>query len=673
MDLTKMFVLVPSTSAATVEAIKTASVSSNKIYFMAKYNQIVAKGAVYGVDPSTGKELETLVSVLGGTKADDGTVSVDFSGLNYYASEGTKTIIGAIKALDAKIKAEMDKLAASNTLNDSYEFTGSLQYKPAAEGVAAHIALVNEAGTEISTIAVSDIIGNGVLKSSAYDAATGILTLTFAQADGTSKAIEVDLKAMLDINDISIEAESQNYLKVTLGTADAEGDTQAVFGAKIVKVAEASDAKTGLADAKDVKDYVDSKAYDLEITAEGDDYVAASVVDKKHVVIASNVQDVTYTAGTHATYDLEGAKTSEAVPASISGVAKSLVDGAKATAAIKSYVDFVVAEEALRADAKVLAAVKALDKASSTVDGSNVHVTYKEEDGIVTIESIGEDYATVNHVATTSTPATPKTDASLTVTGEDKLVKGSDLKAVADYAADKVTEEAHRVDKKIAALAGDKTGTAAGVSTQVTTAAGEVSGVVVSVADNAVTSGLEHGSYGSRTLTVASADNVIKGQAIAAIKDYVDGSVADLSINAEGDDYIWAQRDLTDWKKIKVEADVSYLTVTTFDTVGSSTLDGTPNTLADAGDVAGKVSTFVNARIAEEIKKLDVDPTEVSEAGEGAIKFTYSETDGKVAISNLSATYASHSADAHTLSTGIVNGTVLNSVLADMWETYVDA
>ena len=528
MDLTKMFVLVPSTSAATVDSIKTASLSSHKVYFMAKYNQIVAKGTVYGVDPSTGKELETLVSVLGGTKGADGTVSVDFSNLNYYTSEGTKTIIGAIEAIDAKVKAEMDKLAASKTLTDAYEFSGSIKYVAAKGGVAAHIALCDEDGRELSTINVSDIVGNGVLKTSAYDAATGILTLTFAQADGTDKAINVDLKAMLDINDISIAADSQNYLKVDLGAASAEGETQAVFGAKIVKVAEATDAKTGLVDAKDVKDYVDGKTTDLAVTAEGDDYVGASVkaeVDNKHVIVATNVKDVTYTAGTHATYNNEGGVATDAVAATISGVAKSLVDGAQATAAIKSYVDFVVGEEALRADAKVLAAVKALDKASATVDGSNVHVTYKEEDGIVTIESVTEDYAAVTPVRTTSSAGAPKTDASLTVTAGDeaKLVKASDLKAVADYAADKVTEEAHRVDKKIA-----------------------------------------------------------------------------------------------------------------------DTING-----------------------------LDVAEAEVSEAGEGAIKFKYSETDGKVAIKDLSVTYAEHSAN--TVTTGIVTGTTLNDVLADMWETYVDA
>ena len=526
MDLTKLFVLVPaSNSVATVESIKAASLTTNKIYFMAKYNQIIAQGTVYGVDPSTGKELESLVTVLGGTKGPDGTVTVDFSHLNYYTSEGTKTIIGAIGALDTKIKSEMDKLAASKTLGENYEFTGQIKYVAAKDGVAAHIALVNVDGTELSTIPVSEIIGNGVLKTSAYDAATGILTLTFAQASGVDKAVQVDLKAMLDINDISIAEASKKYLEVTLGTAGTEGETQAVFGAKIVKVSEATDAKTGLVDAKDVKDYINSQTSDLAVTAKGDAYVSASVIaatDKRRVIVASNVKDVTYTAGTHATYNTEGGVAKSAVAANISGVANALVDGAQAVTAIKSYVDFVVAEEALRADAKVLAAVKALDKASATVDGSNVHVTYKEEDGIVTIESVTEDYATVTRVATTSTSSAPAENASLTVTvgDEAKLVKAKDLKAVADYAADKVTEEAHRVDKKIA-----------------------------------------------------------------------------------------------------------------------DTING-----------------------------LDVPEAEVSEAGEGAIKFKYSETDGKVAIKDLSVTYAAHSAN--TLSTGIVNGTTLNAVLADLWETY---
>ena len=60
--LTKMFVLVPSTSVATVDSIKTASLTSSKIYFMAKYNQIVAKGTVYGVDPRSEEHTSELQS-----------------------------------------------------------------------------------------------------------------------------------------------------------------------------------------------------------------------------------------------------------------------------------------------------------------------------------------------------------------------------------------------------------------------------------------------------------------------------------------------------------------------------------------------------------------------------------------------------------------------------------
>ena len=265
----------------------------------------------------------------------------------------------------------------------------------------AHIALTDNAGKELSVIPVSNIVGNGILNSSAYDPATGILTLTFAQADGTTKAVEVDLKAMLDINDMSIAENSKNYLEVTLGTAEGEGATQAVFGAKTVKVAEASDTKTGLVDAKDVKDYVDSKATDLAITAEGDDYVNARVdasTDKKHVIVDSNVQVLTATAGTVGVYNTEGAETTAPAHGSLSGVEKSLVDGADVAAKVKKYVDGEIAIEVARADAKVLAAVKALDAPvkdgltpdDQVAEGKHVGVKVVETDGVLTSISVVE-------------------------------------------------------------------------------------------------------------------------------------------------------------------------------------------------------------------------------------------------------------------------------------------
>ena len=90
-----------------------------------------------------------------------------------------------------------------------------------------------------------------------------------------------------------------------------------------------------------------------------------------------------------------------------------------------------------------------------------------------------------------------------------------------------------------------------------------------------------------------------------------------------------------------------------------------------AADKVTEEAHRVDKKIADTIDGLDVPETEVSESGEGAVKFKYSETDGKVAINQLSVTYAEHSAN--TVTTGLVTGTVLNDVLGDMWETYVDA
>ena len=489
--LTKLFVLVPAGTPETLDNIKAKSLTNKKIYFIEDLNQIVLNGITYGVDPKSSKEIVSLINAIGGSVADDGTVTVDFKD-THFASEASN-IVAAIVALDTTLNGELVKLSNSKTLDENYEFTGSIKYVaavPAAEGkdaVPAHIALFDEDDTELSSIPVSDIIGNGVLKSSSYDAATGILTLTFAQADGTEKPINVDLKAMLDINDISIAEDSKKYLEVTLGTAEVEGETQAVFGAKVKKIVGASESAdlTGLADAADVKAYVDSKAIDLAITANGDDYVKASVnadVNKKHVIVDANVQDVTYTAGTHATYDGEGAVKIQATPAYITGVANSLVDGAQAITAIKSYIDFVAEEEALRADNKVLAVIKGLDVTAQT-KGTNVHVTVSETDGKVALDSVVEDYATVTPVRTSSRADAPATDASLTVAegDEDKLVKASDLKAVAAYAADKVTEEEHRVDKKIKDLTSYATGADTGnyISVRVDSTSGKVSDVTV--------------------------------------------------------------------------------------------------------------------------------------------------------------------------------------------------
>lgn len=525
------------------------------IVFRADNNTIYNRGKAYGMSPEVAQritDLETAKSALEAhlksqtvSAAANKGIEVTVSG----ASDAFKTYtIGAI--VDGKtVTVGESGLAASKTL----------QYVAASGGVSAHIDLKNAAGEVESTIQVSDIIGNGVIDHTSYNKVDNSLSLFFKQADGTLKEEKVDMKELIDINDIFIGADSQNYLKVTNDASTA------TFDAKIKSMAETSYAEgnivTGLVDAADVKKYIDTKSADLAVTAEGDDYINASA-DNKHVKVSADVQNITAVAGTRGVYNDEGTQTTAPVHGTLTGVEKSLVDGAQAATAIKSYVDGEVAIESARADAKIVAAVKALDKASSKVNGTNVHVDYKEEDGIVTIEGITEDYATVNRVATSSTAETPAADASIAVASGDagKLVKASDLAAVAGFAADKVTEELHRIDKKI----------------------------------------------------------------------------KELSVEAAGDSYVKAEIDAANNKKVKVSAQVADLTLTSA-ADADSTLTGVSGKLVDASEAASKVSGFVNARIAEEIAKLDSESTS-TDGSNITVKVT--ETDGKLSAVNVTEDYA---------------------------------
>ena len=520
--LTKLFVRVPAGTPETLDNIKAKSLENNKkIYFVEDLNQIVLNGITYGVDPKSSKEIVSLINAIGGSVAEDGTVTVDFSSTNYVSE--ASNIVAAIVALDAKLKGELGKLASSKTLNESYEFTGKLKYVPAVkDSSVAYIVMTDEDNHEIpnTKINISDIIGNGVLDHSEYIKETGILHLWFKQADGSTRDEQINLAEMLDIDDVLVKSGSENYLEVanttkisgyrliaephTEITVEAynslpEGEKakyEAInehgfeIGTKIVTMNNAAAAHddvlavTGLADALDVKTYIDSKTNGLAVTAEGDEYVGASVnadVDNKHVIVAANVKGVSAYVGTRGTWSVsdDGVATrSDYTAPSILGVANSLMDGAQAIDAIKTYIDAVVADEAAERIAKISAAVKALDVTAQT-KGTNVRVTVSETDGKVALDSVVEDYATVTRTPSTSSDVNPKTDADIVVKlgDEGKLVKASDLKAVADYAADKVTEEAHRVDNLTSYATGANTGN--NISVRVDSKGGKVTGVTV--------------------------------------------------------------------------------------------------------------------------------------------------------------------------------------------------
>lgn len=107
-------------------------------------------------------------------------------------------------------------------------------------------------------------------------------------------------------------------------------------------------------------------------------------------------------------------------------------------------------------------------------------------------------------------------------------------------------------------------------------------------------------------------------------KTYVDTVVANKNVEAEGDFYINA---IASNNKIIVSASVDDLQFTQGSDNTPSTLTCAPETLIDGADAANKVSQFVNARIGEEIEKLDSVATSSTGQNVG-VKVT--QVDGKI-------------------------------------------
>ena len=193
------------------------------------------------------------------------------------------------------------------------------------------------------------------------------------------------------------------------------------------------------------------------------------------------------------------------------------------------------------------------------------------------------------------------------------------------------------INTKIDGLGGDETSEkVAGITTRVTTSKGEVSSVVVTVDDNTVTAS---GDTNSRTLNAAVPNAVIKGNALSAItkhiKDIVSDSTSDLAVKASGDTYVSASVATDDNKKVVVSANVNEITVTE-NSGTDTTMSGVKDTLVSGADVATKVSQFVNARIGEEVAKLDATVT----SDTSNVKITITETDGKLASVTVNEDYA---------------------------------
>lgn len=292
----------------------------------------------------------------------------------------------------------------------------------------ARIALVDSNGgsgyAELSSVNIEDIVGGGIVKSATYDPATGKLTITWA-GEGSGKTTEIDLGALLDIQDIIIKSDSTDYLSFA-AVADPSGDAgQAQIGVKLAdvtytatagstKATLSADTTNGKMLAADdaipaiksyVDDVLDNASATLAVTAEGDDYVNASVdaaTDNKHVVVETNVQDLTATAGTPGVYGTDGSETTAPSKGSLSGTANSLGDAADIAAKVKTYVDGAIAIEEARSDAKNKADIAALDVTDAAVAGQYVSQV-SETDGKIAVVRTDVSGAVLNNYAKSAT------------------------------------------------------------------------------------------------------------------------------------------------------------------------------------------------------------------------------------------------------------------------------
>ena len=177
-------------------------------------------------------------------------------------------------------------------------------------------------------------------------------------------------------------------------------------------------------------------------------------------------------------------------------------------------------------------------------------------------------------------------------------------------------------------------------------------------------------SNDSVSVTYGNYDTVNQKNGIAKTLDtktYVDTVVANKNVSAEGDTYVKATASNN---KVTVKTQIGQLLIMTPVGDGSSTLAGTSNNLMDCGDAAVTLTNFVNARLQEEIAKLDA---EVTSNNGTNVQVKVTEVDGKITAVNIASdTTASASAlDAEIAARKAVDGQTGQTYVAKADANYI--
>ena len=169
---------------------------------------------------------------------------------------------------------------------------------------------------------------------------------------------------------------------------------------------------------------------------------------------------------------------------------------------------------------------------------------------------------------------------------------------------------------------------------------------------------------------------MVKGNDLVTLREYVDDVVeantADLEVKGETSDptYISLTQKTGDNKTLVVDVSVANLTFTQGTAGNDSTLTGTGDQFADSGDVATKVSSFVNTRLDEEVAKLD-SSVEKSDFAQ-YVTVTTEIADGKLADASCGVDVQYGSFTVNDSSLGIAKTQDVQAFVDtyDFWETF---
>lgn len=378
-----------------------------------------------------GNDIHQIAKTQVAVDSTNGSSALSVSSAHTEASDANDPVYTLSLALDGK----------TIVTNNSSQLETALALKVEAasgEGPSAkkaRIALVDSKGgdgyAELSSVDIEDIVGEGIVDTATYDPTTGKLTIAWV---GSGSNTEIDLGALLDIQDIVIKSDSTDFLSFSAIDPGTETGGQAQIGVKLADVTYTAasggnsanltvDTTNGkVLDASDaipaIKNYVDAQTTDLAVTAEGDNYITAAqdASNNKKINVTADVQALTATAGTVGTYAADGSVTTAPVAGSLSGTADSLADGADIASKVKTYVDGAIAIEAARSDAKNKADIAALDVTDTAVAGQYVSAV-NETDGKVSMTRANVSDAVLNGYAKGEKPASTALAATDDVKG----------------------------------------------------------------------------------------------------------------------------------------------------------------------------------------------------------------------------------------------------------------